>query len=100
MYHVTYKNVLRANKREEDFMEWLKVHWPIQQKWGARSVKLWNASDGEKNILFCRYTVENLDQWNQAAMHPDSEAQILELNKVVDIDQMSIKITLLSSENA
>jgi len=100
MYYVTYKNVLKSDKRKGDFMKWLKVYWPIQKRWGATSIKLWNSNEGNKNVLFCRYTVKNLDHWNQGAMGPESEALVRALGEVVDINQMSIKITIPSTANA
>ena len=99
MYHVTYKNILKSDKEWGDFMRWLKVYWPVQQRWGATSIKLWNSSEENQNVVFCRYTVENIDKWNQRAMGPEGETLIKELNEIVDINQMSMKITVPANEN-
>jgi hypothetical protein len=93
MYHITYKNILKSNKGHDDFAQWLKTYWPTQQKWGATSVTFWDSIEGDKKILLCRYTVKNLDQWNQRAMGPEAETLVKALGEVVDMDQISIKIT-------
>lgn len=100
MFQVTYKNILKKDKEWGDFMRWLKVHWPIQQTWGATSVKFWNEDEGDKNLVFCRYTVENIDQWNRNAAGPQAETLVQALNEVVNLNQMSIKITAPTTENA
>jgi len=100
VYYVTYKNVLKSDKGKNDLMNWLKVYWPMQKRWGATSVKLWNTNEGNKNVFFCRYTVKNLDQWNREAMGPEAETLIRALGEIVDINQMSIKITIPSTANA
>ena len=97
MYYVTYKNVLRSDKKRKDFVRWLKIYWPIQQQWGATSFKLWNGTGEDTGVLFCRYTVENLERWNRGALSPKAEKLIRELSDIVDIDRMSIKITVTSS---
>jgi len=97
MIYITYRNVLKPNKNQDDFMNWFKVYWPVQQRWGATSVKFWNSQQDDKNVLFCRYTVESLDRWNQKAVGPESELLVKALGEVVDMDQMSIKITVPST---
>ncbi len=99
MYQITYKNILKTDKKRSDFMRWLKVFWPIQQQWGATSVKLWNSNDGEKQVVFCRYTVENINQWNHEATSPEAETLVRALDEVVDIHRMGIKVTARSVEN-
>ncbi len=94
MYYVTYKNVLRPDKKREDFMRWLRIYWPVQQQWGARSSELWNGIDEDAKVLFCRYAVESIKRWNQEAVSPKAEKLIRELSDIIDIDQMSIKITV------
>jgi hypothetical protein len=100
MHYVTYKNVLKADKQQSDFMNWLKTYWPIVKKWGAISVKMWNEKERGRQILFCRYAVKNLDRWNNAAMHPASADLIRALNEIVEMDQISIKISVPFSEQA
>ena len=100
MYFVTYKNILRANKKEDDFMNWLKVYWPQQQKWGATSVKLWNSTEGRQNVLFCQYTVKNIDQWNEKAVSPSARPLVEALDEVVETDKMTIKISIPNHGNA
>jgi hypothetical protein len=100
MYHVTYKNILKSNKKRSDYMRWLKIHWPMQQKWGATSVKLWNSDEGDKRVVFCRYTVEDIYYWNRRAAEPEAKTLVEALSEVVDLDQMSVKITVPSQQNA
>ena len=98
VHYVTYKNVLRADKQQSDFINWLKTYWPIVKKWGAISVKLWNQKERGRQILFCRYAVQNLDRWNNAAMRPAAGDLIQALDEIVELDQISIKITVPLSE--
>lgn len=100
MYYVTYKNVLRPDREFDDFKTWLETYWPIQKKWGATSFKLWHSREGENQVLFCRYTVENIDRWNQGVTEPEAETLVKALNEVVDIRRMAIKITVPSDPNA
>ena len=99
MHYVTYKNVLKTNKQKSDFMNWLQAYWPIVQNWGATSVKLWNRHEKGRQILFCRYTVKNLERWNKEAMSPKVGALVRALNDIVEMDQMSIKITRSIPDN-
>lgn len=93
MHYITYKNIMKENKRKSDFMKWLKLYWPIVQNWGAISVKFWNEKEKDRQILFCQYVVQNLEQWNNAAMNPSDGDLIKALSDIVELDQMSIKIT-------
>ena len=81
-------------------MKWLKVHWPTQKEWGATSVKLWNGENGQENVLFCRYTVASIEDWNKGMTSPEAEHSISELAEIVDMDQLSMKITVLSADHA
>ena len=99
MYQITYKNILKGNKKRSDFMRWLKVYWPVQQRWGAKSVKLWNSNEGDKRVVFCRYTVENIDKWNRSATGPNAETLVRALDEIVDINRMAMRITVHSTEN-
>ena len=92
MYYITYKNVLKAGKKYKDFTQWLGEYWDEQKKWGATSVRFWNNNYNKRNIIFCCYTVENLERWNHKTIQPEAEPSIIALSKIVDINQMSIKI--------
>lgn len=100
MITVTYKNVLKPSKKQDDFMDWLKIHWPQQQQWGAKSVKLWNTREGNRQVLFCQYTVENIDRWTEKAAGPSARKLVRSLGEVVEMDRMTIKISVPQSENA
>jgi hypothetical protein len=93
MHYVTYKNILKEDKGKSDFMKWLKLYWPIVQNWGATSFKLWNQKERGRHILFCQYAVQNLEQWNNAAMNPSAGDLIRALSDIVELDKMSIRIT-------
>lgn len=96
MYEVTYKNVLRSDKTPNDYQNWLEKFWPIQKEWGASSFKIWN----DENYVFCRYIVKNIDLWNEFAMKPEAEPLVQALNKVVEMNRLSIKIKFLNFQNA
>ena len=100
MYHITYKNVLRSNKERSDYEQWLHTFWPVQQRWGAKSFELWDSNGGNQHLVFCRYAVDDIDKWNESALSPEAEPLIKALDKIVDTNQLSIKIKLLRSENA
>jgi hypothetical protein len=74
-------------------MNWLQAFWPILQDWGATSVKLWNRHENGRQILFCCYTVKNLNRWNKEAMNSKIGILVRTLNDIVEMDRMSIKIT-------
>ena len=99
-YYVQYRNVFRANKGRIDFMKWLKVYWPVQKRWGATSVKLWNGRDQDENVLFCRYTVADLERWNRCVIGPDAVTPMQALAKIVDMDRMGMKIMVRTGEQA
>ena len=85
--------MLRNNRYQSDFMHWLQRYWPIVQNWGATSVKLWNRHENGRQILFSCYTVKNLNKWNKEAMNSKFGALVRALNDIVEMDQMSIRIT-------
>ena len=93
MYNITYRNVLKPGKNDEDFAQWQKEYWTMQKRWGAISVKFWSSNQGNNKILFCCYTVKNVFQWNQKNTQPEAETAIKALSQIVDIDQMSIHIS-------
>jgi hypothetical protein len=99
MYYITYKNILKPDKKLCDFENWLQAFWLVQQKWGAKSYKLWKSGDLKRRVLFCRYTVENLDRWNESAMSLEAEPLVRALGEVVDIYETSIKITVLKLDS-
>jgi len=92
MYQITYKNVLKSNKKLNDFETWLHHYWPILKTWSAVCAKIWISRDSEDKMVYCRYTIENLDIWNQQAMSQESEKLVEDLGSVVDLKKQSIKI--------
>lgn len=96
MYEVTYKNVLRSDKNRSDYESWLKKFWPVQKDWGATSYELWD----DEQFIFCRYIVDNIDLWNEFATKPEAEPLVQALNRVVEMNRLSIKIRLINFQNA
>ncbi len=98
MYYVTYKNVLKANKKQKDFFHFLEQFWPVQQRWGAIHYDLWNILDQGRRIFYCRCTVPNIEQWNRCAMSPEGMHMNEALSKIVEMDQISLKISTVQPE--
>ncbi len=94
MVYITYKNVLKAGKKYEDFMQWLDKYWTLHKSWGASSVQSWSNNSKDKNIIFCRYTVKSLEKWNHRTIQTEAEPAIIALSQIVDINQMSLTINL------
>jgi hypothetical protein len=94
MYFITYKNILKTNKGQDDYIRWLLTYWPIQQEWGATSFRLWNSTQNNTDVLLCRYAVKNIETWNEKAASPEAKPLIQALSEIVDLNRMSIKITL------
>jgi hypothetical protein len=95
MYKITYKNILKRDKTRIDFEKWIERHWPIHQKWGAKAVRIWSQQEKGIRILYCQYTVNNLKKWNEGALGPDAEITIQHLGKIVDLNQIAMKITMV-----
>jgi len=93
MFTITYQNVLKKEKNCCDFTQWIKTYWPVQKKWGALSVVWWNEEKNDRRLVFCRYTVQNIDCWNRLAIEAASSDLTRALNNVVDLRQTCIKIT-------
>ncbi|MCJ7812028.1 hypothetical protein MUP95_01750 [bacterium] len=92
MYNIIYKSILKPGKKCVDFAQWIKKYWPMQKNWGAISYKYWNTDQENKHILHCSYHIKSLDRWNQCTIQPEAEPAIIALSKIIDIDQMSMKI--------
>ena len=92
-YLVTYKNVLRPHKNKSDYLQWLQHYWTVQRRWGATSYDLWSTEENNRRILFCRYTVSDLDKWTASAANPSCDRLVEDLSQIVDVNRMSIKIT-------
>lgn len=97
MYSVTYKNILKPDKKKADYEAWQKRVWAIQKKWGATSFKIWPENGKDERIIFCRYLVKDLNRWNTAAMSPEAEPLVRSLSDVVEIHRISLAIEPLPS---
>jgi len=82
---------MRSGKQMDDFIQWLSEAWPEQQKWGAQDVRFWR--DGKEGVVVCQYTVKDVSYWIKMAQGRAGDAVSRALNKVVDLDRMSLKIT-------
>ncbi len=94
IYHVTYKNRLKSQKNRADYLSWLRANWQRQKKWGATSYRLWTGREKDRRFLFCRYTVNDLERWTESASSPKNRDLIMQLGRIIDMDHMSVKITL------
>ena len=100
IYHVTYKNILKFQKNRADYLHWLETNWPRQKLWGATSYRLWSGREKDKRLLFCRYTVTDLERWTESASSPKNQNLIRQLSRIIDMDQISMKITSRKSGHA
>ncbi len=90
MYYITYKNFLKTGKTIDDYFQWLKINWPLYEKWGAYDVKLWYGKD---NRIFCRFKVDNIDQWIKMINSQEAEDLIFALNSIIKSDHFSVRIS-------
>lgn len=90
MYSVTYKNKLKQGKDLGDFKKWLKSFWIIQQTWGAETVHYWFEEDGEDDIFFCEYLVQDIKRWNRLAIQFAASSFIHDLEQIVDINRITV----------
>lgn len=97
MYYITYQHHLKTEKDSEDFKEWLKEAWKIQQHWGAQFVKCWMHSANDK-IINCRYAVNSLKDWNQNLVESKSVVVMHRLGEIVDLNRVSITISPYSKQ--
>jgi len=98
VYYITYKNILKPNKKLDDFKSWLKTNWSIQKKFGATSVKVWPKKGKDKRVVFCRYTIKNLDKWNKRNMSKEADSIVQTLEDLFEMDRMSLKISPYSTQ--
>ena len=91
-YFVTYKNILRPQKSRSDYVNWLRRYWPVQQGWGAVSYHLWVSNEKTDHVLYCRYTVTDLDRWTASAASQHNEELVKALSRIIDMNRISIKI--------
>ena len=97
MYAVTYKNILRPDKKKADYEAWQKSVWAVQKRWGATSFKIWPENENDSRVLFCRYLVKDLNRWNKSAMSPEAEPLVRSLSDVVEINRIALAIEPLPS---
>jgi len=77
-------------------MNWLHVNWPELQKLGATSFQLWNGTEEDEHVLFCRYTIKDMKNWVRQSSRPKMENIIEPLSEYVDIEKTSLKITVIA----
>lgn len=77
-------------------MNWLKINWTELQKFGATSFQLWNSTENGEHVLFCKYTVNNMQRWIHHAPGPHAASVTHPLSDYVDMDKTSLKITVIA----
>ena len=100
METITYRNILKPDKTLNDYQSWLRKFWVVQKSWGATSYEVWESSQEGENILFCRFIVNDVQEWNRRASGPDSHHLVRALGRIVDLDRISLTITLSPPQNA
>ena len=91
--------MLKPNKKLDDFKLWLKDNWPTQKKWGAISVKVWPKKGLNNRVVFCRYTIKNLERWNKRNRDKHADSHINTLKDLIEMDHLSLKISPFSIKN-
>lgn len=86
---ITYRNIIREEKNIEDYRVWMDAHWPLQRSWGAVDYELWQE---ELNVICCRYRVRDIDTWNRRSAGPEAEELVHSLNRIVNLNRVSLKI--------
>ncbi|MCK5146597.1 hypothetical protein KAR48_07565 [bacterium] len=87
---ITYRNIFRDEMDIDDYEKWQAFYWPIQQSWGAVNYEIWEEAAGK---ICCRYFVDDIDKWNRRSAGPDAEALVSSLNRIVNLDKISLKIS-------
>jgi hypothetical protein len=100
METITYRNVLKPEKTLADYQGWLKKFWAVQKSWGATSYEVWQTTQENENILFCRFIVNDVQEWNRRVSSPGSRHLVKSLGRIVDLDRISLTITLSPPQNA
>ncbi|MCD6116711.1 hypothetical protein J7K93_06840 [bacterium] len=77
-------------------MNWLHINWPELQKLGATSFQLWNSTEENEHVLFCRYTITDMKNWVKQSSRPKIENIVKPLSECVDIEKTSLKITVIA----
>ncbi len=63
MHYITYKKFPTYETSQNDLIHWQKINKPFNSDQTTTSIKLWNKQEGKKNIVFCRYSIKNIDQF-------------------------------------
>jgi len=90
LYSITYKNKLKHGKSLKDFKIWLKSFWTIQQTWGAQTVHFWSGEEGEDDIVFCEYLVQDIRRWNRQAMRFAASSFIRDLGQIAETNRITV----------
>lgn len=82
MYVVSYRDEMLAGKGIDDLKAFVKRHWDLQQKWGAKSYRILVPLFSETNVYFVEYDVESLDKWNEGLLKEGAKL-LSDLAKIV-----------------
>jgi len=92
MYVILYRDQLLPGKKMSDFKEWLKKHFPIHQKWGAKDVKVLMPLYEETGLFYVTYSFESLDKWNEGLTSDEGERILESLGKVIDLSKTTCSV--------
>ena len=90
MYSVTYQHHLKPGKTLQDFNNWLKRYWSIQQSWGAVQFKV-HTAQVPKDTVTCVYSVENVKNWIRHAIRDHQAEWLRELEEISELASITIK---------
>jgi hypothetical protein len=91
-YQITYCHMLRAGKTMDDFSFWINRRWQNQFSINARCLTMWMEKSNGENRIFYRYQVPDLQDWTKIISRESSTDVLEDLNKIVNLDYVSIKI--------
>ena len=63
MHYITYKKFPIYETSQNDLIHWQKINKPSNREQTTTSIKLWNKQEGNKKIIFYRYSMKNIDQF-------------------------------------
>lgn len=90
MFSITYQHHLKPGKTLQDFNNWMKRYWSVQQSWGAVQFKLHNTKDSH-NTVTCEYSVENVKKWICHAIGDHRAKWLKELEEISELRSITIR---------
>lgn len=97
MYYVIYMDVLREGKTLKDLKALLEEKWSVHEGWGAKKMDVYTPLYGEAGVVYVRYELESLDEWNKGITSKEGEELVKDLDKVIDVKQTYIEVNVSAS---